>query len=65
MKTMILEVLRKAKYEMRAREIAAEIDRWTMCVSVELREMEKEGLVVSTLHNDWLNGESYFTWRMA
>ncbi len=60
----IIKVLKQSGKEMRAREIAPLIHRETIEVSVELCKMELGGIVKRTVHNDFLNGESYYTWKI-
>lgn len=60
----IIQVLKNSGKEMRSREIASLIRRETIEVSVELCKMEMGGIVKRTTHNDFLNGESYYTWKI-
>lgn len=67
MKEQILDHLRTCPNGSRQRMIASALGVWTANSELikSLHELEREGLIKSTLHKDIGNMEQYYVWEVA
>lgn len=67
MKEQILNHLRTCPNGSRQRMIASALGVWTADSELikSLHELEREGLIKSTLHKDIGNMEQYYVWEVA
>lgn len=64
-KDEIVEILKKAPYGLRLRDIGSCIQVWSPLLVQSMTELESEGKIFRTLYRDMGNMENYYIWELS